>query len=221
MTTKTITTISRHSELPADTSEVVRQLVSHATIKRYPARVPVVTVNEPSASLFFMLKGSVAVFILEGNREIVVDYLNVGDFFGEMGLFEETPVRTASIRTRTICEIAEISYDTFHELSSTNSDLASIVFAQTSSRLRRTTQKVTNLAFVDVTGRIARCILELAQQPDTLMTERGQQIRITRQELGRLVGCSREMVGRVLKSLEDQHMIEVNGKAILILDQAI
>jgi CRP/FNR family cyclic AMP-dependent transcriptional regulator len=60
----------------------------------------------------------------------------------------------------------------------------------------------------------------LVQQPDSVRLPEGRQTRITRQEIGRLVGCSREMVGRVLKSLEEQNMIRCNGKAILIFDDS-
>ena len=85
-------------------------------------------------------------------------------------------------------------------------------------RLKNTTRKVTDLAFIDVSGRIARCLIDLSSQPEAMILPNGRQIRITRQEIGRIVGCSREMVGRVLKTLEEQGMIETDGKAILIFD---
>ena len=87
-------------------------------------------------------------------------------------------------------------------------------------RLNNTTRKVTDLAFVDVSGRIARCLIDLSSQPEAMILPNGRQIRITRQEIGRIVGCSREMVGRVLKTLEEQGMIETDGKAILLFDVA-
>ncbi|HMX99498.1 MAG TPA: helix-turn-helix domain-containing protein, partial [Agitococcus sp.] len=71
-------------------------------------------------------------------------------------------------------------------------------------------------AFLDVTGRVARCLLDLSKQPDAMTHPDGMQIRVTRQEIGRIVGCSREMVGRVLKSLEDQGLISVKGKTMVI-----
>lgn len=77
---------------------------------------------------------------------------------------------------------------------------------------------MTDLAFIDVSGRIARCLIDLSSQPEAMILHNGRQIRITRQEIGRIVGCSREMVGRVLKTLEEQGMIETDGKAILIFD---
>ena len=151
----------------------------------------------------------------------MVAYLNAGDFFGEMGLFEAEPLRTAEVRTREVCEIAEISYENFIELSKQYPDLSYTVFAQLARRLKNTTRKMTDLAFIDVTGRIARCLIELANQPEAMLLPNGRQIRITRQEIGRIVGCSREMVGRVLKTLEDQGMIQTDGKAILIFDTSL
>jgi len=79
-------------------------------------------------------------------------------------------------------------------------------------RLRNTTRKVGDLAFLDVTGRVARTLLDLCKQPDAMTHPDGMQIKITRQEIGRIVGCSREMVGRVLKALEEQGLVHVKGK---------
>jgi CRP/FNR family cyclic AMP-dependent transcriptional regulator len=83
-------------------------------------------------------------------------------------------------------------------------------------RLRDTTGKVGSLAFLDVTGRVARTLLELTREPDAMTHPDGMQIKITRQEIGRIVGCSREMVGRVLKSLEEQGLVQVAGKTMVV-----
>ncbi|WP_297927600.1 helix-turn-helix domain-containing protein, partial [uncultured Agitococcus sp.] len=139
-----------------------------------------------------------------------------GDFFGEMGLFEEKPVRSAWIRAKTACEIAEISYRKFKDIARQDAGLMFALSAQLAGRLRATTRKVSDLAFLDVTGRVARCLLDLSKQPDAMTHPDGMQIRVTRQEIGRIVGCSREMVGRVLKSLEDQGLISVKGKTMVI-----
>jgi len=75
---------------------------------------------------------------------------------------------------------------------------------------------VSDLAFLDVTGRVARTLLELTKQPDAMTHPDGMQIKITRQEIGRIVGCSREMVGRVLKTLVDQGLVSVKGKTMVV-----
>jgi len=88
--------------------------------------------------------------------------------------------------------------------------------SQMASRLRITSRKVSDLAFIDVTGRVARTLLDLCKQPDAMTHPDGMQIKITRQEIGRIVGCSREMVGRVLKSLEEQGLITAKGKTMVV-----
>ena len=147
---------------------------------------------------------------------MIVAYLNPGDFFGEMGLFEDRPIRSAWIKAKTACEVAEISYQKFKELARQDAGLIFALSAQMAGRLRATTRKVGDLAFLDVTGRVARTLLDLCKQPDAMTHPDGMQIKITRQEIGRIVGCSREMVGRVLKSLEEQALISVKGKTMVI-----
>jgi len=90
------------------------------------------------------------------------------------------------------------------------------IATQLAFRLRKTSRKVSDLAFTDVQGRVARTLLDLCKEPDAMTHPDGMQIKITRQELGRIVGCSREMVGRVLKSLEEHHLITAAGKTIVV-----
>ena len=207
---------------PGQLPESVKALLKRAHINRLPKRSTIIDAGSESKSLYLILKGSVSIILREDDdREIVVAYLNPGDFFGEMGLFEQNAHRTAEVRTRDVCEIAEISYENFNEISTQHPDLSYAVFAQLVRRLKNTTRKVTDLAFIDVSGRIARCLIDLSSQPEAMILPNGRQIRITRQEIGRIVGCSREMVGRVLKTLEEQGMIETDGKAILIFDVSL
>ena len=207
---------------PGQLPESVKALLKRAHINRFPKRSTIIDAGSESKSLYLILKGSVSIILREDDdREIVVAYLNPGDFFGEMGLFEQNAHRTAEVRTRDVCEIAEISYENFNEISTQHPDLSYAVFAQLVRRLKNTTRKVTDLAFIDVSDRIARCLIDLSSQPEAMILPNGRQIRITRQEIGRIVGCSREMVGRVLKTLEEQGMIETDGKAILIFDVSL
>jgi CRP/FNR family cyclic AMP-dependent transcriptional regulator len=152
----------------------------------------------------------------EKGNEIVLAYLNAGEFFGEIGLFIENVNRTALVRARTQCEIAQISYVKLKSLETIFPDLVLRIATQLALRLQRTSQKVSDLAFLDVSGRVARALLDLCKEPDAMTHPDGMQIRVTRQELGRIVGCSREMVGRVIKSLEEQHLITASGKTIVV-----
>jgi CRP/FNR family cyclic AMP-dependent transcriptional regulator len=158
----------------------------------------------------------VTVFIEDENgREIIVAYLNEGDFIGEMGLFGED-LRTAWVKAKTACEVAELSYAKFSELTDTDGSILFAISSQLVDRLEKTTQKVGDLAFLDVTGRVARTLLDLCKEPDAMTHPDGMQIKITRQEIGRIVGCSREMVGRVLKTLEDRGLVSVKGKTMVV-----
>src|SRR5436190_484758 len=71
---------------------------------------------------------------------------------------------------------------------------------------------------VDVTGRVAHAIMDLCREPDAMTHPDGMQIKVSRQELSRLVGCSREMAGRVLKVLEDQGLVRASGKTIVVFN---
>lgn len=185
--------------------------------RRYPSRSTVIYAGEKSDSMFLILKGTVTVLVEDdAGREIIVAYLNKGDFFGEMALFAEERPRSAWVKAKTECEVAELSYMRFKELAETHIQLLYMLGRQMADRLNRTTQKVSDLAFLDVTGRVARTLLDLTRQPDAMTHPDGMQIRITRQEIGRIVGCSREMVGRVLKSLVDQGLLSVKGKTMVV-----
>lgn len=185
--------------------------------RRYPARSTIIYAGDKSDSLFFIIKGSVTVIIEDNDgREMIMAYLNEGDFFGEMGLFDELSPRSAWIKAKSECEVAEISYTKFREFSLQDPRIMYFIGEQMATRLRKTTRKVGDLAFMDVTGRVARTLLDLSQEPDAMTHPDGMQIKITRQEIGRIVGCSREMVGRVLKNLEEQGLVSVKGKTMVI-----
>ena len=113
--------------------------------------------------------------------------------------------------------MAEIAYDKFEILARSRPDILMAISKQLTARLRKTSKKVTDLAFLDVTGRVAGCLLDLINQPDAITHPDGIMLKITRQELSRHVGCTREMVGKVLKSLEDQGLVAFEGHSIVVL----
>ena len=193
------------------------RFLEHCHRRQYPAKSVIIYAEDDSEVLYYIVDGSVSVLIEdEEGREIVLAYLNKGDFFGEMGLFDEERNRSAWVRARSTCEVAEISYAKFRQLYQEYPDILFAMARQMATRLRDTSRKVSDLAFMDVTGRVARTLLDLCKQPDAMTHPDGMQIRITRQEIGRIVGCSREMVGRVLKTMEEQDLIYVKGKTIVV-----
>ena len=196
------------------------KLLAHCHRRRYTAKSTIIYAGDRCETLFFIIKGSVTILIEDDDgREMIIGYLNAGDYFGEMGLFDvegREHERSAWVRAKVECEVAEISYAKFRELAQHDQEILFTLGSQMAERLRRTTRKVGDLAFLDVTGRVARTLLDLCKQPDAMTHPDGMQIKVTRQEIGRIVGCSREMVGRVLKSLEEQGLVHVKGKTMVV-----
>ena len=195
----------------------VEEFLSHCHRRRYPAKSTIIYAGDQGDTLYYIIKGSVTVVIEDDNngKEMILAYLNPGDFVGEMGLFDQEH-RSAWIRTKTECEVCEISYAKFVELSHKYPAFLFAISKQIAQRLRDTTRKVSDLAFLDVTGRVARTLLDLCKEPDAMTHPDGMQIKITRQEIGRIVGCSREMVGRVLKDLKERELVSVAGKTMVV-----
>ncbi len=185
--------------------------------RKYPGKSTIIYAGDSCESLYYIIKGSVTVAIEDDDgKEMIVTYLNDGDFFGEMGLFDDEDSRSAWVRAKGSCEVGEISYNRFSEISPRFPQIQLALGRQMASRLRKTTRKVGDLAFLDVTGRVARTLLDLSKEPDAMTHPDGMQIKITRQEIGRIVGCSREMVGRVLKNLEERALVSVKGKTMVV-----
>lgn len=198
----------------------IEKLLSHAHKKTHPARKVIIHEGDDSKSLYYIIEGSVSVQAeSESGEEIILAHLNPGDFFGEAGLFElsdDDAKRSAWVHARTRCVIAEISYQEFRKLVAEDPAILFLLTSQLFTRLRKTSLKVRDLIFLDVKGRIAHCLLELSKEPDALTHPEGMQIKSTRQDLAKMVGCSREMAGRVLKELEDDHLISAHGKTIVV-----
>jgi CRP/FNR family transcriptional regulator, cyclic AMP receptor protein len=195
----------------------LENFLSHSHRRKYPNKTSIIHEGEKCETLYYIISGSVTVVLEDDEgKEAVIAYLNPGDFFGEMGLFEADESRSACVRTKTDAEIAEISYSNFSAYTKAHPEILYTIGEQMAHRLRSTTQKVADLSFLDVTGRVASTLLDLSKQPDAMTHPDGMQIKITRQELGRIVNCSREMAGRVLKTLEEQELVEVHGKTIIV-----
>jgi CRP/FNR family cyclic AMP-dependent transcriptional regulator len=113
--------------------------------------------------------------------------------------------------------LAEVTYTAFRKFVHEHPDIMFEVAGQLAARLRDTSGRLRDLTFVDVAGRLARTLIDLTKQPDAKPHARGIVVRISRQELARLVGCSREMAGRVLKKLEEDGVVNSQGRSIIVL----
>ncbi len=172
--------------------------------------------------LCYILKGTVIVTITDDeHREVILAYLKNGDFIGELGLFYKTRASSAQVRAKTSCELAEVDHAHLinlfgNELKEHRGDILQAIGMQLSKRLLHTNRRVTRLAYMDVAGRIARTILDMCNEPGALSHPDGTQIHISRKDIGRIAGCTRETVGRVLKQMADDGMIQVNGMDIVV-----
>lgn len=214
---------ARRPESLTPNEHTIPRFLAHCHRRRYGARKDVFRPGDPATTMYYVISGSLSVISEEEDgRELVLTYINVGEFVGETGIFISAPQRDVVLRTRTPCELAEISYERLLELFGTSlrDDASRLLFAigsQITRRLMHAGRKASRLAFMDVSNRIAATLLDLCQEPDAMTHPEGTQIRVSRQELSRIVGCSREMAGRVIKQLEEQGMLRARGKTMVIL----
>lgn len=216
-----------HEDVVVINQEAISRFLSHCDTHKVPKKGLILRAGAPADKLYYLIEGAASVIDSdeEGN-EIILAYLNTGDFIGELGLFYKTNARTANIRARTACVLAEIEYTKLHqlfenELKDEHPHILTAVGLQLAQRLLQTSRRVTRLAYMDVHGRIVRTLSELCSQPDAKTHPKGMQLHISRQEIARIVGCKRETVGRVLKSMEEDKLVEAKGMDIVVYDKVI
>jgi CRP/FNR family transcriptional regulator, cyclic AMP receptor protein len=205
--------------------KVIEQFLRYCHTKTYPPKHVVFRPGDLGDRLYYIVDGSVSISVEDdesNGQELVLAYLNKHDFIGTIGVFKGSETRKVTVMTRAKCQLAEMSYERFQqvlrkELMEFAPDILLMMGEQLAGRLLKTSRKFSDLAFMDVEGRIARTLLDLCKEPDAMTHPQGMQIYITRQEIGKIVGCSREMAGRVLKELEDKGLITAHGKTIVVL----
>src|SRR5690606_748543 len=154
-----ISSYRRPTHPMAPSPATIERFLPHCHRRRYPPRTEVFRPGDPAGTLYYVISGSVSIITEEDDgRELVLGYFGNGEFVGEMGLFIESDVREGIRRTRTACELAEISYERLDQLfdGTVANDATSIVYAigaQLSRRLLDTSRKAGRLAFLAVTDR--------------------------------------------------------------------
>lgn len=195
----------------------IERFLAHCHRRRYPSRTDVFRPGDPASTLYYIVSGSVSIITEEEDgRELVLGYFGPGEFVGELGLFIASDQREVILRTRSTCELAEIGHERLYDLLLTRLSLDApkllyAIGAQISRRLLDTSRKAGRLAFLDVTDRIVRALHDLAKEPEAMSHPQGTQIRVSR-----LVGCSREMAGRVLKKLQADGKLHARGKTVVL-----
>ena len=188
-------------------------------LKRFLKDQIILLENEEGDTLFIINKGKVKVTSFsENGKEVIFSIMYDGDFFGDMSLLDGKP-RSASVVALEDSEVRLIRRHDFIKLLEKHPGIGLRLLEELTSRLRKADERIESLALLDVTGRIAGILLQLANDKSTVTAE-GTVIksRPTHQELANMTGTTRETVTRILKQLERKGYIAMNGKDITIID---
>ncbi len=195
------------------------ETVADAVIKRrYKRGEVIVEQGDKSNTLFIILTGRARVITSDKRgREVILATLQPGDYIGEMSLIDNQ-AHSASVRAEIQTDMLCLGRAEFARCLPENSSMAYAIMKGLVQRLRQADRKIESLALMDVYGRVARALMEFAQ-PD----REGQlsiRDRISRQDIAKMVGASREMVSRVMKDLEERGFVETREDgSTLIKDQ--
>lgn len=186
--------------------------IQHRT---YPRHSFMLRAGEKADALYIILAGRAKVVLDDGEgREVTLTIIGPNEFFGEMSLIDDKP-RSASVEALDVCEVLYISKAAFNTCLKDNYEMAMVILRAVVGRLREADRKIASLALMDVHGRVARLIMELAREvDDTWIVDTGSE------EMARMVGASREMVSRVLKEMRDSGLIRREKRKIIVLDRA-
>jgi CRP/FNR family cyclic AMP-dependent transcriptional regulator len=195
-------------------SEAQLEHVAQMAVLRQEARNrTIVFVGAKTDSLFVIIRGSVKVLNRDSEgREVILSILGPGECFGEMGLIDDA-VRSADVVANEACDLLMISRIDFTRALAENFDLCQNIMKRLVWRLREANQKIESLALMDVYGRVAKLLLDFSE------TENGVRVvkrRMTKIDMAKMVGASREMVSRVMRDLELRGVIRgKQGRIIL------
>ena len=198
--------------------EQLRMLATLVTRRSATRGSIIMAAGDPTDSLYIILSGRFKVMMSDADgKEVILSILGPGEFFGEMGLIDDAP-RSASVVAIEPCELLVITRRDFKKSMTENAEMAMAVMKGLVRRLREADRKIGSLALLDVYGRVARLLLDMAETVD------GQKMvtkRLPKQDIAKMIGASREMVSRVMKDLQMGGYIEVRGSSIVLRDSII
>jgi len=184
--------------------------------RSYPRNSFILRAGEETDALYIILSGRVKVLIPDDQgREVILATMGPNEYFGEMGLLDEQS-RSASVETLEACQMLRFSRSGFIGCLKNNFDLAMIIIGNLVARLRAADRKIESLALIDVYGRVARLLLDQAEEIDGIWIVRSAP---PKQEIARMIGASREMVSRVVKDLQVRGYIRAEKRKIYLLDK--
>ena len=195
--------------------EQLRMLTTVVTRKSAPRSTTIMAGGDPTDSLYIILSGRLKVKMSDSEgKEVILAILGPGEIFGEMGLIDDEP-RSATVISIEPCELLSISKRDFKKCLQENFDMTMAVMRGLVKRLREADRKIGSLALLDVYGRVARLLLDMAENVD------GEKVvtkRLPKQDIAKMIGASREMVSRVMKDLQTGGYIEMRGSQIVLRD---
>jgi len=193
--------------------EELAVLFRYAVKKTLPRNTLLFPQGAPGDALYIIQRGKVKVVLsdVEG-KEVILSVLGPGDFFGEMALLDDQP-RSAAVMTMESSEFYVISKSDFRACVASQPELATNLLRHLSRRLRVADQKIGSLALMDVYGRVAGTLLQLAEYDGDKRVLTGH---YTQKDIASMVGASREMVSRIFKDLTEAGFIEQDGDRIIL-----
>jgi CRP/FNR family cyclic AMP-dependent transcriptional regulator len=188
-------------------------LSTHAVTRTFRKNTIIINEGDVGDSMYVVLSGQLKVFLsdVEG-KEIVLNTMGQGEYFGELSLFGDSR-RTATVMTTQDTQLSIISKMDFDACLARHPAIAHHIIKGLISRLRISTENIRSLALMDVYGRVAHLLLQLAEEVDGKLVVK---VKLTQQDIADRVGSSREMVSRILKDLKIDNYIEVRNKQITI-----
>jgi len=194
----------------------LQRVVEVAREKSYPRNSVILFEDDPGDALYVVARGQVKVVLIgDDGREVILSVLGEGEFFGEMSLLDDEP-RSAHVIAMEDSDLLVLRREDFEGLLTTQPQIALALLREMTRRLRRADEKVGALVLLDVTGRVARLLLELADDSGGDLITR----RLTHHTIAQMVGSSRETVSRTMRDLVSRGHIAVNRREIQIRDRA-
>jgi len=196
------------------TQDQARQVADGVIKRRFRRGELVVEQGRKSDALYILLNGRARVLTADAKgREVILAVLEAGDYVGEMSLIDGQP-HSATVRAEIQTDMLVLGRSDFNRCLPESSSLAHSVLHGLVRRLRHADRQIESLALLDVYGRVARTLLQMAESVDGRKLIRH---KVSRQDMAKVVGASREMVSRVMKDLEARGVIETQDDGSLWL----
>ena len=179
--------------------------ISQSIVKRrYKRSENIVEQGSKSNALFILLSGRARVVSVDAKgREVILAVLHPGDYIGEMSLIDGE-AHSATVQAEVQTDVMMLGRVAFLQCLPENTSMSFAIMRGLALRLRRADRKIESLALMDVYGRVARALMELT---DVMQDEHVIRNKLSRQDLAKMVGASREMVSRVMKDFEQQGFV--------------